>query len=142
MVPPSAQFKTRLPSLAFSSLLRVIIMAVVSPFLYTFTIRESAWAFTRFFAKIVWKLPKAGTLPDIKPFHMSVLLRTITSGFLLAILWEVGNALFSIYVAQEPLKNERPITYESKDPNGSLLTGLRGKKLQTRVSFLPPYDSP
>jgi hypothetical protein len=50
------------------------------------------------------------------------------------LLWEVGNTAFSAYVAQEPLKNERPITYESRDPNGSLLTGLRGKKLQTRVS--------
>ncbi|KUJ12091.1 putative acetyl-CoA hydrolase [Mollisia scopiformis] len=48
-------------------------------------------------------------------------------------LWEVGNAAFSVYVAQEPLKNERPITYESRDPNGSLLTGLKGKKLQTRA---------
>ncbi|RAL64552.1 hypothetical protein DID88_002026 [Monilinia fructigena] len=26
-----------------------------------------------------------------------------------------------------------PITYESRDPNGSLLTGLKGKKLQTRA---------
>lgn len=133
IVPPAVQFKTRLPSLASSSLLRVIVMAVASPFIYTFTIREYAWGFTRFFAKLVWKLPKAGTLPEIKPFHMSTLLRTLTSGFLLTVLWEVSNALFTIYVAQEPLKNERPITYESKDPNGSLLTGLKGKKLQTRV---------
>jgi nucleoporin NDC1 len=59
----------------------------------------------------------------------------VSAGFLLIMLWEVGNTAFSAYVAQPPLKNDRPITYESKDPNGSLLTGLKGKKLQTRVSF-------
>lgn len=138
IVPPAVQFKSRLPVLASSSLFRVVVMVSVSPFIYIYTIRAFAWNFTRFFAKIFWRLPKASTLPDVKPFHMSVLLRTATSGLLLTILWEVGNALFSIYVAQEPLKNERPITYESKDPNGSLLTGLRGQKLQTKVSFPLP----
>ena len=136
--PPAAQFKTKLPSVAWHSLIRVLLLAFLSPFIYMSTIRGYAWGFTRFFAKIFWKLPKAGTLPDIKPFHVTVLLRTFTSGFLLTILWEVSNVLFSVYVAQDPLKNDRPITYESKDPNGSLLTGLRGKKLQTRVSFELP----
>lgn len=60
---------------------------------------------------------------------------------MLILMWEFANAAFSTYVSQEPLKNDRPITYESRDPNGSLLTGLKGKKLQTKVcSRLPLMD--
>lgn len=130
---PAPQFKTKLPELARNSIFRVGVMVVISPFIYSLTIRNSTWTFTRSFAKIFWKLPKTSILPTTRPFHWSVLLRTGTAGFFLTILWEVANTLFSIYVAQEPLKNDRPITYESKDPNGSLLTGLKAKKLQTRV---------
>lgn len=132
-IPPYVQLKTRIPALVTNALSRAIGMAVISPFIYSLTIRSFAWSFTRSFAKIFWNLPKSSALPATRPFHWSVLARTVAAGFLLVMLWEVGNAAFSAYVAQAPLKNDRPITYESKDPNGSLLTGLKGKKLQTRV---------
>jgi nucleoporin NDC1 len=135
IIPPYVQLTKKLPDLASGALFRSLGMAIVSPFIYSFTIRGFAWSLTRSFAKIFWNLPKSGALPTIRPFHWTVLGTTVFAGFLLIVLWEVGNTAFSAYVAQEPLKNDRPITYESKDPNGSLLTGLKGKKLQTRVSF-------
>ena len=136
VVSPEAQLRTKLLPLAMSALYRSVVMAVVSPFIYSFTIRDFAWGFTRSFAKYFWSLPKSNALPTIRPFHWGLLMRTVSAGFLVIMLWEVGNTAFSVYVAQEPLKNERPITYESRDPNGSLLTGLKGKKLQTRVSCI------
>jgi len=151
VVPPAVQLKTKLPALVSTSLIRAFGVALVSPILYSldwgiypYSIRRLAWGFNRSWAKIFWSLPKSGTLPSIRPFHWNVLMRTVTSGFLLLMLWELGNAAFSAYVAQEPLKNERPITYESRDPNGSLLTGLKGKKLQTKVSseVFSSQDSP
>ncbi|APA12434.1 hypothetical protein SS1G_03976 [Sclerotinia sclerotiorum 1980 UF-70] len=147
-VLPTVQLKAKAMPLAISCLKRVAIMAVVSPFIYsmnitlpvpvilpiyTFNIRESVWGFTRSFAKIFWNLPKAATPPNELPFHWTMVLRTIISGLMLTLLWEFGNLAFSVYVAQAPLKHDRPITYESRDPNGSLLTGLKGKKLQTRA---------
>ncbi|KAG9237587.1 nuclear envelope protein [Amylocarpus encephaloides] len=141
VIPPRALLKANLVSIVISCLRRVILVALVSPFLYVmswgifpFSIRSAAYSFTLWWAKIFWNLPKSGALPTIYPFHYEVILRTISSGFLLLLLWEFGNAAFSAYIAaQEPLKNGRPITYESRDPNGSLLTGLRGQKLQTRA---------
>ena len=137
LVSPSTQMKSKVPVLFTRSVIRAALVALASPPIYLLTVRSFAWSITRSVAKVFWNLPKSGALPLIPPFHWSVLLRTFTSGFLLTMLWEVANALFSSYVAQEPLKNERPITHESKDPNGSLLTGLKGKKLQTRVGFVP-----
>ncbi|KAG9243041.1 nuclear envelope protein [Calycina marina] len=133
IIPASKQMRAKLPQLLARSAVRAAAMSAASPFIYSFTVRNFAWSFTRFFARVFWNLPKSGALPSIGPFHWSVLIRTCSSGFLLIMLWEVSNALFSAHVAQEPLKNDRPITYESKDPNGSLLTGLKGQKLQTRA---------
>lgn len=153
---PMLQWKAKAIPLAISCLKRVAIMSVVSPFvysldislpvpiilpIYTFNIRESVWGFTRSFAKIFWNLPKAATPPNELPFHWTMVLRTIIAGLMLTLLWEFGNLAFSICVAQAPLKNDRPITYESRDPNGSLLTGLRGKKLQTQVSHAKKHLS-
>lgn len=141
--PAFSQMKARLPKLCTSSATRAAIAAMIGPFVYSIrifpilvpSIRVIAWSVSRHLAKAwAWTMPKATNPPSIAPFHYQVLLRTFWSGFLLIFLWEVGNAAFSVYVSQEPLKNDRPITYESRDPNGSLLTGLKGKKLQTRVS--------
>jgi nucleoporin NDC1 len=133
-VRPETKLAVKLRRLALSASYRAVAMAILSPVIYSFTIRNTAWNFTRYFAKLFWSLPKSNALPSITPFHWQFLFRTVGAGFMLIMLWEVGNAAFSTYVEQEPLKNDRPITYDSRDPTGSLLTGLRGKKLQTRVS--------
>jgi nucleoporin NDC1 len=136
IVPPSAQLKTLLPALVASAAKRALFMTMTGPFLYSMMIRHTAWTWTLSFAKMLWSLPRSTALPAIAPFHYKFLGRTFVAGFLLLMMWEISNAAFSAYVAQEPLKNERPITYESRDPNGSLLTGLNGKKLHTRVSLM------
>jgi len=141
VVPSTQKLKKKLPFLVLSSAKRATALAALAPFMYSidfgiypYSVRRFAWSFTRGWAKIFWTLPKSNSLPSTRPFHWSVLVHTAVAGFLLTLLWELANAAFTAYVAQEPLKNGRPITYESRDPNGSLLTGLRGKKLQTRVS--------
>jgi len=133
-VAPSTKIWASLPSIAGSAFKRALVMTVLTPFIYAISIRYAAWSYTLGFSKLIWNLPKSTALPSASPFHWHILWRTIWGGTLLILIWEVSNRVFSIYVAQEPLKNDRPITYESKDPNGSLLTGLKGKKLQTRVS--------
>lgn len=114
---------------------RNLVLSIVAPNIYSIFIRRTAWSYTMMFAKhfLFYNLPKSSALPSIGPFHSKLMLRAFCGGLLLSLMWEIANLVFSTYVAQEPLKNDRPITYESKDPNGSLLTGLNGKKLQTRA---------
>jgi nucleoporin NDC1 len=52
-------------------------------------------------------------------------------------LWDFSNFVFSLYVAQEPVKKDKPLTGDSPDPNGSLLNGLKSKKELVRVSTYP-----
>lgn len=112
-----------------------LISTGLTPFVNSFLLREFAWGWTRTFAKIFWSLPKSTALPATRPYHIYILWRTFSGGFLLLLVWELANAAFSAYVAQEPSKKDRPPTFESQDPNGSLITGLKGKKLHTRVGL-------
>jgi nucleoporin NDC1 len=65
--------------------------------------------------------------------HMPTLgWQALTSSFMLISLWELSNAAFTIFVARPPLAKSgaEPLTsgQASKDPNGSLLTGMKSKK--------------
>ncbi len=123
-------------------ILRAVCVSFLSPFLYTIFIRRKAWSWSLSFAKLVWDVPST-PLSFIPPHYPSLIYRSLTSGFFLLLLWEASNVLFTVYVAQAPLKKGQPITAESKDPNGSLLTGLKAQKEVPKVRrlmyFLSPY---
>ncbi|KAL9612121.1 MAG: hypothetical protein Q9167_003273 [Letrouitia subvulpina] len=56
--------------------------------------------------------------------------------------------LDDVYVGQEPLKGGEPTTNDTKDPNGSLISGLKAKKLlpkrfqERRMSIFMDVDRP
>jgi nucleoporin NDC1 len=134
---PLGELRSALPRLCKSSMQRAFVMTIAVPFIYSLSfVRNNAWSWWMMVARLFWSLPKSSALPAVTPFHWRLLLRSFTAGFMLFMLWEFGNMAFSSYVAQDPLKNDRPITYESRDPNGSLITGLKGKKLQTKVCWV------
>ncbi|KAI9873812.1 MAG: hypothetical protein M1830_010584 [Pleopsidium flavum] len=128
VVMPLTQLKTRLPRLVQRSLPRALSIIILGPVVYSLFLRRTAWSWSLFLAKIFWSLARSSEPPKIPPYHISILFRSVTSSFLLIFLWEISNAAFEAYVAQEPLKNDRPLTDDSRDPNGSLLTGLKAKK--------------
>ena len=120
-------------SLTRNIILRATCVSFLSPFLYSIFIRRKAWSWSLSFAKLVWDVPST-PLSFIPPHYPSLIYRSLTSGFFLLLLWEASNILFTFYVAREPLKKGHPITAESKDPNGSLLTGLKAHKEVPKVS--------
>lgn len=83
-----------------------------------------------YFAKLFWNFPRSaadppGVIPDL---GFGLLIRTAISGALLTFCWQFANLFFSMFISKEPLKLGQPLTAEAKDPNGSLLTGLKAKK--------------
>ena len=129
---PIIQLKASLPLLARDVGIRAICMSIFGPLIYALFIRNTAWSCSLYFAELLWDVP-ASQLSYIPPYHISLIIRSLTSGTLLVALWELSNALFAAYVAQEPLKKEQPVTTGSKDPNGSLLNGIKSKRDVTRV---------
>ena len=129
---PIMQVRASLPLLVRDVAIRSICMSIFEPLIYALFIRNTAWSCSLYFAELLWDVP-ASQLSYIPPYHISLIIRSLTSGTLLIALWELSNTLFVAYVAQEPLKKEQPLTSGSKDPNGSLLNGIKSKRDVTRV---------
>lgn len=103
--------------------------------LYGLFLRSTLWEWNYMFARRLSSLAKSSR-PGGFFALTDIFCHLIIEGYLLVFLWEFTNAAFDAYVSQEPLKKGKPITDDSKDPNGSLLIGLRTKKeLPKNVAF-------
>ncbi|KAK8133385.1 hypothetical protein PG984_005397 [Apiospora sp. TS-2023a] len=96
--------------------------------IYSLFFRRTAWWWTMTLFRPLYNLPKTNIPPSSGPWSVWMLFRSILAGFLLCLLWNFGNATLTLRLAKEPIKNGQPLTAESKDPNGSLLNGLKAKK--------------
>ena len=135
VTPPLIQLKSNALPLAKKILLHSSTLVALCPFVYALFIRRTAWSTAFFFGRIVWSIPKASELSYIPPFHWTLILRSFISGLVLLSLWEVSNAVFDAYVAQEPLKRGKPFTNDSRDINASLVNGLKSTKEPIYVGY-------
>lgn len=125
----------QLPGLFISSVTGAIVAIPLSLILYYAILRSFAWGWALMFLRIFYSLPKTNMVPPTWPTDIWVLFRCIHAGALIFLIWNAGNFAFSTFMVKEPLKNGKPLTSESKDPNGSLLNGLKSKKLSIKVYF-------
>ncbi|OPB43578.1 hypothetical protein A0O28_0098660 [Trichoderma guizhouense] len=100
--------------------------------LYFFFLRSFAWSWTLTFLRPFYNLPRTNMLPSSWPSDIYLLARCVLAGVGVGFLWAAGNRAFSIFMVKKPLKNDNPLTSDSKDPNGSLLNGLKSKKLSIK----------
>ena len=136
-VPPSVQpleeLKIRIPSTLRIMGLQSATTAILAPIIYALFIRNRAWEISMFFARLLWDVAPVAELSYIPPYHISLIWRSMTSSFLLLLLWQSANAVFGAFFASEPLKRGQPLSSASPDPNGSLLDGLKSKKEINKV---------
>ncbi|KAL5342557.1 nucleoporin protein Ndc1-Nup [Aspergillus crustosus] len=131
----SKRIQASLPRLLGDGLIRSTVVAAVCPVAYIFFLRRRAWSLTMSFAKLFWDFPRSAADPPslILPVGPTLIGRTLISGALLVICWQTSNLFFSVFLSKEPLKRGHPLTAEAKDPNGSLLNGLKAKKETVRA---------
>ena len=103
---------------------------------YYVFLRSFAWGWALSFLRPFYSLPKTSILPQSWPSDVYLLVRCIYAGTLLSFLWAAGNTAFSVFMVRRPMKNDMPLTSESKDPNGSLLNGLKSKKMSIKASLV------
>lgn len=126
----------RLPTVLAGCLKQSAASLVLGLVLYFFMFRSFAWSWALMWLRPFYNLPKANLLPASWPVDVFLLLRCVFAGTMLNFIWATGNTAFSVFMARPPLKNGKPLTSESKDPNGSLLNGLKSKKLSIQVWLL------
>ncbi|KAL4937538.1 hypothetical protein BDV06DRAFT_226845 [Aspergillus oleicola] len=131
----SQRIQAGLPQVLRDGIMRSSIVAAICPVAYIFFLRRRAWGYTMSMAKLFWDFPRSAADPPglILPVKPLLVGRTMFSGALLVICWQTTNLFFSIFLSQEPLKRGQPLTAEAKDPNGSLLNGLKAKKETVRA---------
>lgn len=130
-VPPTSKFLqgTLLRELAAGAL-RSVTVATASLVVYPIFFRRFAWSWSLYFAKLFWSFPRSAAepqsfIPSIFPYFF---FGTLVPGVLLVLSWQTANLFYSVFIGKEPLKRGQPLTTEAKDPNGSLLSGLKAKK--------------
>jgi nucleoporin NDC1 len=104
------------------------ISAILGPFVYSLCFRRFLWWFNLMFAKLWFNIPRSDARPSgYPPASLSMMLRSFVLGFLLVLTWEISAFLFSALMMQQPLKKGQPLSAASKDPNGTLLNGIKAK---------------
>ncbi|KAH8175483.1 nucleoporin protein ndc1-Nup domain-containing protein [Sarocladium implicatum] len=116
------------PAIFSDTLVRAIYALPIAFVFYFAIFRSFAWSWTLMFFRPFYQLPKTNMAPPTWPSDLWLFGRCMYGGIMVSLLWAVGNAAFTASMAQEPLKNGKALTSESKDPNGSLLNGLKSKK--------------
>ncbi|KAM0457632.1 hypothetical protein ACHAPV_006526 [Trichoderma viride] len=101
--------------------------------IYYFFLRSFAWSWAMMFLRPFYNMPRSNMLPSSWPLDIYLINRCMLAGVGLGFLWAAGNQAFSVFMVKKPLKNENPLTSDSKDPNGSLLNGLKSKKLSIKA---------
>lgn len=129
------------PALLRHALVLALPGFVATIVLYFAILRRFLWPFFHAMAQIFYSdLATESTAVGIHVSRLTQLgWQAFTSAFMLAMLWGLSNACFSIEMAVPPTKRDEPLTSEikdnmgvvvvkSKDPNGSLLNGLENAK--------------
>lgn len=108
----------------------VLVYTIISPFVYSPPlIRWTFWSTHLFFAKIYFNISHAdSTYRGYPPLGVRYLLANFLAGLLLVLTWETTTFILLRSLTQEPTKSGLPLSSFSKDPNGTLLNGLRAKR--------------
>ncbi|KAK2026881.1 nucleoporin protein Ndc1-Nup [Colletotrichum zoysiae] len=125
-----------MPAILIQSSVRCLSVAPLSAVVHMLFLRSFVWGWALFFLRPFYNIPKTNMLPPTQPWDMPLFFRCAVAGFLLNVVWKTANHAFSTFMVKPPLKNGKPLTSESKDPNGSLLNGLKSKKDQIRCFAL------
>lgn len=130
------KFGEQLPAIFRDSLSISLVTVVLSAVIYPIFLRSMVWGLALSMFRPFYSITHVNLVPPTLPFTFWLLLRCISSTFMLSFIWLSGNTAFSILLTRDPIKNTKPLTSDSKDPNGSLLNGLKSKKLPVKVSLL------
>lgn len=126
--PIQSQMWRAVVPFALESASVAVVSLIVSPFIYNYFFRGLFWSGHLFFAKLYFNISRADETYSGYPPLGIFLLYSGFAGFLLMATWQLTTFLFLTSMAQEPTKSGFPLSRSSKDPNGTLLNGLKAKR--------------
>jgi nucleoporin NDC1 len=127
------RFLDQMPVVFITAVNQSVAGVMCTIIIYPIFLRGPFWRASVMFLRPFLTLPKTNMLPTTVPYSFWTLFRCFCGSFMLVFLWTAGNVAFSVFLARDPLKHGKPLTEESKDKNGSLINGLKSKKLSIKV---------
>lgn len=118
-------FRSQAPGILIRSAIGAVVTTAVCPFIYSFMLRRTLWRFHLFFAGLFFNVARSSARPIGIPPVLGTMLTTIVVGFWLSLSWELCALSLIAYFKKPPVKNDMTWTAVGKDPNGSLLNGLK-----------------
>ncbi|KAL2260983.1 hypothetical protein VTK26DRAFT_4829 [Humicola hyalothermophila] len=131
----STQFRRlrdQLPGVIVQTVNQSVVGLMTSIFVYPIFLRATIWKTMMMFLRPIYNLPRTNMVPTTLPFSFPTIVRCWLVSLMLLFAWTAANTAFSLFLVKSPLKNGKPLTSDSKDPNGSLLNGLKNKKLSIK----------
>jgi nucleoporin NDC1 len=116
------------PGILLRSIVSSSAMSVVGPFVYSQLLRQPLWQIHLAFAKPWFNLSRSHARAEGLPPIFGTMVTTIFVGFWLCLAWEFSALSLLIYFREPPVKNGQPWTSSGKDPNGSLLSGMKARR--------------
>ncbi|KAK4242132.1 nucleoporin protein Ndc1-Nup [Achaetomium macrosporum] len=126
------RFRDQLPVILLYTINQSFFSLMISGVVYPIFFRAPIWKSTMAFLRPIYNLPRSNMVPPTLPYSFSNILRCYLVSLMLMFAWTAANTAFSLFLVKSPLKNGKPLTSDSKDPNGSLLNGLKNKKLSIK----------
>ena len=127
------QIKAEVPWVLGRSALSSAVAAALGPFIYSLFLRQIMWQAHLSLAKPWFNLSRSNARATGFPPLLGILLPSFIAGVFLNITWEMTTILFLVSFRKPPTKKDIPLSSMSKDPNGTLLTGLKARKGLTKT---------
>ena len=127
------QIKAEVPWVLGRSALISAIAAALGPFVYSLFLRQSMWQAHLYLAKPWFNLSRSNARATGFPPLLGILLPSIIAGFFLNVTCEMTTILFLVSFRKPPTNKDIPLSSTSKDPNATLLTGLKARKGFTKT---------
>lgn len=134
--PPFDELSARLPQMALrTAKLTLPTLALTFP-AYFICLRALFWPYFYTIGRVLFPKLAAQTRPTGLTHVMPLLWQCLSASTMLVVLWEVSSATFTAFVARPPLSKteDQPLTGlmatndKMRDPNESLISGLKSKK--------------
>jgi nucleoporin NDC1 len=120
-------FKSQARDVLLRSIVGSITATILCPFIYTAFLRTFLWKVHLSIAKVMYSMARSSARPSGLP-PVGTFATTIWIGFILSLTWELAAISLIAYFRKPPIKEAKPWTSSGKDPNGSLLNGLKAKR--------------
>jgi nucleoporin NDC1 len=128
-----------LPRLAISALTKSMVGMFIGILAYYNLYRRTLWNWAFSTLRYTYDFPRnSAPRRSGVPAVINLELKFLYHAFLLTFIWDFTNYVFSTLIVERPLKKGQPITTDSRDPNGTLLSGLKSRRQFWKVRYQVP----